>query len=82
MHCTLFTGPSGSGKTSLLQSLVGGEEGVPKGRSDWLRTGFVNTVHSAGPSGCGKTSLLQSLVGKLRIDSGSILVFGYKPGSR
>ena len=36
----------------------------------------------AGPSGCGKTTLLQCIVGKKIIDSGSIMVFGGKPGSR
>ncbi len=46
----------------------------------WRSTSIINLC--LGPSGCGKTSLLQSLVGKLRIDSGSILVFGFRPGSR
>ena len=36
----------------------------------------------AGPSGCGKTTLLQCIVGKRLLDSGQILVFGGKPGSR
>ena len=34
-----------------------------------------------GPSGCGKTTLLKCIVGKLRVDSGSVLVFGDSPGS-
>jgi len=35
-----------------------------------------------GPSGCGKTTLLQCIVGKKIIDSGTIKVFGGKPGSK
>eukprot|EP00095_Tigriopus_kingsejongensis_P012233 snap_masked-scaffold87_size395581-processed-gene-0.4 protein:Tk12233 transcript:snap_masked-scaffold87_size395581-processed-gene-0.4-mRNA-1 annotation:"abc transporter g family member 20 isoform x2" len=34
-----------------------------------------------GPSGCGKTTLLSCIVGKQRLKSGSISVFGGKPGS-
>ena len=34
-----------------------------------------------GPSGCGKTTLLQCIVGKRRLKSGSVTVFGGKPGS-
>nr|AHK05671.1 ATP-binding cassette transporter sub-family H 88708 [Tigriopus japonicus] len=34
-----------------------------------------------GPSGCGKTTLLSCIVGKQRLKSGSVTVFGGKPGS-
>lgn len=33
-----------------------------------------------GPSGCGKTTMLRCLVGRVRARSGSVLVFGFKPG--
>ncbi len=33
-----------------------------------------------GPSGCGKTTLLKCIVGKLRVDDGSVTVFGEPPG--
>ncbi len=36
---------------------------------------------SAGPSGCGKTTLLKCIVGKLKLDSGSVVVFGSPPGT-
>lgn len=35
-----------------------------------------------GPSGCGKTSLLKCVMGLLKPEAGSIIVFGYKPGSK
>ena len=35
-----------------------------------------------GPSGCGKTTLLKCIVGKLKLNSGSITVFGEQPGTR
>ena len=34
-----------------------------------------------GPSGCGKTTLLKCIVGKLKVDSGSVVVFGQTPGT-
>lgn len=33
-----------------------------------------------GPSGCGKTTMLRCVVGRVRIKSGSVLVFGLEPG--
>lgn len=36
----------------------------------------------SGPSGCGKTTLLKCIVGKLKLDSGSVIVFGDTPGPR
>ncbi|KAJ6219075.1 hypothetical protein RDWZM_004887 [Blomia tropicalis] len=35
-----------------------------------------------GPSGCGKTSLIRCILGVSEYDSGSVSVFGTKPGSR
>ena len=35
-----------------------------------------------GPSGCGKTTLLKCIVGKLKLNSGSIRVFGEQPGTK
>eukprot|EP00096_Caligus_rogercresseyi_P014658 TRINITY_DN7173_c0_g1_i1.p1 TRINITY_DN7173_c0_g1~~TRINITY_DN7173_c0_g1_i1.p1 ORF type:complete len:745 (+),score=193.02 TRINITY_DN7173_c0_g1_i1:231-2465(+) len=35
-----------------------------------------------GPSGCGKTTLLQCTIGRQRLQSGELLVFGHKPGTR
>ena len=35
-----------------------------------------------GPSGCGKTTLLKCIVGKLKVDSGTVNVFGEAPGPR
>ena len=34
-----------------------------------------------GPSGCGKTTLLKCIVGKLKLNSGSVTVFGQEPGT-
>ena len=34
-----------------------------------------------GPSGCGKTSLIRCILGMAKVDSGSISVFGEKPGN-
>lgn len=34
-----------------------------------------------GPSGCGKTTLLKMILGRLRVDSGTLQVFGRLPGS-
>lgn len=33
-----------------------------------------------GPSGCGKTTMLRCVVGRVRAQSGSVLVFGLRPG--
>lgn len=33
-----------------------------------------------GPSGCGKTTLMSCVIGTLKIDSGSVSVFGHSPG--
>lgn len=33
-----------------------------------------------GPSGCGKTTMLRCVVGRINAKSGSVLVFGFKPG--
>eukprot|EP00090_Calanus_glacialis_P013108 TRINITY_DN21732_c0_g1_i1.p1 TRINITY_DN21732_c0_g1~~TRINITY_DN21732_c0_g1_i1.p1 ORF type:complete len:794 (-),score=171.87 TRINITY_DN21732_c0_g1_i1:630-3011(-) len=59
----------GSRKTDVLRDF---QMNIPRGHIYGL----------LGPSGCGKTTLLQCIVGKKIIDSGSIMVFGGKPGSR
>lgn len=42
---------------------------------------FLNFIEiHLGPSGCGKTTLLKCIVGKLKLDEGSIVVFGKPPG--
>ena len=39
-----------------------------------------NVKNVSGPSGCGKTTLLKVIVGKLKLDHGSVVVFGEPPG--
>lgn len=52
--------------------LVGVDLTVPTGRIYGL----------LGPSGCGKTSLLRCILGRLKVDRGTILVFGHEPGTK
>ena len=35
-----------------------------------------------GPSGCGKTTLVRAILGRIKLDAGSVQVFGIRPGSR
>lgn len=43
---------------------------------------FVSRYGLLGSSGCGKTTILSCIVGVRQLDSGSIYVFGKRPGER
>ena len=46
-------------------------------------THFVGKIFALlGPTGCGKTSLIKVILGRIQIDSGSVLVYGMKPGTK
>ena len=76
----------GGRKVDVLRDL---EMNIPRGHIYGLLGMLDSLLHLqgftfdySGPSGCGKTTLLQCIVGKKIIDSGTILVFGGKPGSQ
>lgn len=71
--------------TNLRLSYGGGS--AKSGRSHTILNGLNMQVPRGsiygllGPSGCGKTSLIRCLIGSVRHGSGSVTVFGRKPGS-